>query len=101
MNENTPGDLDGCDPINGLVIETDQSVGRSPTQKEAKQGREALTSSVLLQLPEGPHKATVALVALIVLGVEQDLLGIDEQARDTGDRDRENMKLDGFFFPHF
>lgn len=43
-----------------------------------------LTSCVLLHLPEGPQQSLVALVALVVLGVQQDFLGIDEQTGNTG-----------------
>lgn len=45
-----------------------------------------LTSSVLLHLPQGPQQFPIAFVAFIVLGVEQDLLGISEQAGDTGQK---------------
>lgn len=43
-----------------------------------------LTGSVLLHLPKRPQQFDVAFVAFVVLRVEQDLLGIDEQARDAG-----------------
>lgn len=43
-----------------------------------------LTSSVLLHLPKSPQQFDVAFVAFVVLRVEQDLLGIGEQARDAG-----------------
>lgn len=42
-----------------------------------------LTGSVLLHLVKGPQQSTVALVTLIVLGVQQDFLGINKQARDS------------------
>lgn len=45
-----------------------------------------LTSSVLLQLPQGPQQFPIAFVAFIVLAVEQDFLGISEQAGDTGQK---------------
>lgn len=45
-----------------------------------------LTSCVLLHLPEGPQQFAVALVASIVLRVQQDLLGISQQAGDAGSK---------------
>lgn len=46
-----------------------------------------LTGSVLLHLPERPQQLDVAFVAFVVLRVEQDLLGVDEQARDAGQKE--------------
>lgn len=46
-----------------------------------------LTSRVLLHLPKRPQQLDVAFIALVVLRVEQDLLGIDEQARDAGQKE--------------
>lgn len=65
------------------------------TQKDkSKQSikRYVLTSSVLLQLPKGPQQSLVALVAFIVLGVQQDLLGINKQTGDTGDVQEKKKK---------
>lgn len=45
-----------------------------------------LTSCVLLHLPECSQQFAVALVASIVLRVQQDLLGIDQQAGDAGSK---------------
>lgn len=45
-----------------------------------------LTSCVLLHLPERPQQIAVALVASIVLRVQQDLLGIGQQAGDAGSK---------------
>lgn len=47
-----------------------------------------LTGRVPLQLPEGPQQTPVALVALVVLRVEQQLLGVGEETRDSGDQTR-------------
>lgn len=47
----------------------------------------ALTSGVLLHLPKRPQQFEVAFVASVVLRVEQDLLGIAEQARDAGQKE--------------
>lgn len=65
--------------------------GRSPIQehKISKTSKLFLTGSVLLQLLEGSQQSLVALVAFIILGVEQDLLGINEQTGDSGDDHRE------------
>lgn len=52
-----------------------------------------LTSSVLLQLPKGPQQAFVALVAFVILGVEQDLLDINKQTGDSGVVRREKGRL--------
>lgn len=43
-----------------------------------------LTGGVPLHLPKRPQQFDVAFVAFIVLRVEQDLLGIGEQAGDAG-----------------
>lgn len=45
-----------------------------------------LTCGVLLHLPKRPQQFQVAFVAFVVLRVEQDLLGVDEQARDAGQK---------------
>lgn len=51
-----------------------------------------LTSSVLLHVPERPQQSDVAFVAFVVLRVEQDLLGIDEQARDAAQKEDSQVK---------
>lgn len=57
-------------------------------------GGRVLTGSVLLQLPEGPQQSLVALLALIILSVQQDLFGIEEQTGDSDDPQRDNRQHD-------
>lgn len=52
-----------------------------------------LTGRVPLQLPEGPQQTFVALVALVVLSVEQQLLGIRDETRDSGEETRTSLAL--------
>lgn len=54
------------------------------TQKIPNNQRHKLTSSVLLKIPEGSQQSLVAFIALIILSVQQDLLGISEQTGDSG-----------------
>lgn len=50
-----------------------------------------LTRGVLLHLPKRPQQLQVAFVAFVVLRVEQDLLGVDEQARDAESEERHSQ----------
>lgn len=50
-----------------------------------------LTRGVLLHLPKRPQQLQVAFVAFVVLRVEQDLLGVDEQARDAETEERHSQ----------
>lgn len=63
-----------------------------------KEARRVLTSCVLLHLPQSPQQTLVALVAFVVLGVQQNLLGVDEQAGDSGKREGEKNGLDPLDF---
>lgn len=49
------------------------------------------TGRVPLQLLQRPQQAAVALVALVVLRVEQQLLGVTEEPRDSGETDRQEV----------